>query len=116
MRYVTVPLSVRVNFGNDNVKIFATAGTDINILAGKQTSTSLSPASSEKINPVRTEGTRKQYLNGTIGAGVEIKAGKRLGILLMPQYRFPMGNMNEDGPVLTYPKTFSVTSGVRIGF
>jgi hypothetical protein len=27
-----------------------------------------------------------------------------------------MGNMNEDGPVLTYPKTFSVTSGIRIGF
>ena len=116
MRYVTIPLSVRVNFGNDKVKIFATAGTDFNVLAGKQTSTSLSPASGEKVNPVRTEGTRKQYLNGTVGAGIEIKAGKRLGIMLMPQYRFPMGNMNEDGPVLTYPKTFSVTSGVRIGF
>lgn len=116
MRYVTIPMSVRVNFGNDKVKIFATAGTDFNVLAGKQTSTSLSPASGEKVNPVRTEGTRKQYLNGTVGAGIEIKAGKRLGIMLMPQYRFPMGNMNEDGPVLTYPKTFSVTSGIRIGF
>jgi hypothetical protein len=116
MRYVTIPLSVRVNFGNDKVKIFATAGTDFNVLAGKQTSTSLSPASGERVNPVRTEGTRKQYLNGTVGAGIEIKAGKRLGIMLMPQYRFPMGNMNEDGPVLTYPKTFSVTSGIRIGF
>jgi hypothetical protein len=116
MRYVTIPLSVRVNFGNDKVKIFATAGSDINILAGKQTTTSLSPASGEKISPIRSEGTRKQYINGTLGAGVEIKAGKRLGILLMPQYRFPMGNMNEEGPVLTYPKTFSFTSGVRIGF
>lgn len=116
MRYVTLPLSVRVNFGNDKVKIFATAGTDVNILTGKKSSTSLSPTASEKVSPVRTEGTRKQYLNGTIGAGVEIRAGKRMGIMLMPQYRFPMGNMNEEGPVLTYPKTFSVTSGVRIGF
>lgn len=116
MRYLSIPLSVRVNVGNDKVKLFATAGTDINILAGKQTRTSLSASSSDKVSPIRTEGTRKQYLTGSLGAGVEIKAGKRLGIMLMPQYRFPLGNMNEEGPVLTYPKTFSVTSGVRIRF
>jgi hypothetical protein len=116
MRYLSIPLSVRVNFGNDRLRLFATAGTDINILASKQTSTSLSASSREKVNPVRSEGTRKQYINGTLGAGIEIRAGKRLGIMLMPQYRFPLGNMNEDGPVLTYPKTFSITSGVRIGF
>lgn len=116
MRYVSIPLSVRVNFGNDRLRLFATAGTDINILAGKQTSTSLSASSSDKVSPVRSEGTRKQYLNGTLGAGIEIRVGKRLGIMLMPQYRFPLGNINEDGPVLTYPKTFTVTSGLRIGF
>lgn len=115
MRYLSIPLSVRVNVGNDRLRLFATAGTDINILASKQTSTSLSASSREKVNPVRSEGTRKQYINGTLGAGIEIRAGKRLGIMLMPQYRFPLGNMNEDGPVLTYPKTFSITSGVRIG-
>ena len=116
MRYVSIPLSVRVNVGNEKVRLFATAGADVNILANKQTSTTFAGSSSDKVSPVRSEGTRKQYLNGTLGAGVEIKAGKRLGIMLMPQYRFPLGNMNEEGPVLTYPKTFSISSGVRIGF
>ena len=116
MRYVSIPLSVRVNLGNEKVRLFATAGADVNILANKQTSTTFAGSSSEKVSPVRSEGTRKQYLNGTLGAGVEIKAGKRVGIMLMPQYRFPLGNMNEEGPVLTYPKTFSISSGVRIGF
>lgn len=116
MRYVSIPLSVRVNVGNDKVRLFATAGADVNILAQKQTSTTFAGSSGEKISPVRSEGTRKQYLNGTLGAGVEIRAGKRVGIMLMPQYRFPLGNMNEEGPVLTYPKTFSLSSGVRIGF
>ncbi len=116
MRYVSIPLSVRVNFGNEKVRLFATAGADVNILASKQTSTTFAGSSREKVSPVRSEGTRKQYLNGTLGAGVEIKAGKRVGIMLMPQYRFPLGNMNEEGPVLTYPKTFSISSGVRIGF
>ena len=116
MRYISIPLSVRVNVGNEKVRLFATAGADVNILANKQTSTTFAGSSSDKVSPVRSEGTRKQYLNGTLGAGVEIKAGKRLGIMLMPQYRFPLGNMNEEGPVLTYPKTFSISSGVRIGF
>jgi hypothetical protein len=116
MRYVSIPLSVRVNVGNEKVRLFATAGADVNILANKQTSTTFAGSSSDKVSPVRSEGTRKQYLNGTLGAGVEIKAGKRLGIMLMPQYRFPLSNMNEEGPVLTYPKTFSISSGVRIGF
>lgn len=116
MRYVSIPLSLRVNFGSEKVRFFATAGADVNILAKKQTTTTFAGSSSDKISPVRSEGTRKQYLNGTLGAGVEIKAGKRLGIMLMPQYRFPLGNMNEEGPVLTYPKTFSISSGIRIGF
>ena len=116
MRYVSIPLSVRVNLGNEKVRLFATAGADVNILANKQTSTTFAGSSREKVSPVRSEGTRKQYVNGTLGAGIEIKAGKRLGIMLMPQYRFPLGNMNEEGPVLTYPKTFSISSGVRIGF
>ena len=116
MRYASIPLSVRVNFGSDRLLFFGTAGGDVNILTGKRTSTSLTPSSSEKVNPIRSEGTRKQYVSGSLGVGVEIKAGKRLGIILMPQYRFPLGIMNEEGPVKTYPKTFSVTSGVRIGF
>jgi hypothetical protein len=116
MRYASIPLSVRINFGSDRLLFFASAGGDMNILTGKRTSTSLTPSSSEKVNPIRSEGTRKQYVSGSLGVGVEIKAGKRLGIMLMPQYRFPLGIMNEEGPVKTYPKTFSVTSGVRIGF
>lgn len=116
MRYVSIPLAMRVNIIGDRVKLFATAGGDFNMLTDKQTSTSLSASSTEKVGQVRSEGTRKSYLNGSLGAGVEVKAGKRLSIILTPQYRFPLSNINEEGPVRTTQKTFSITSGIRFGF
>jgi hypothetical protein len=116
MRYASIPLTVRVNLGGERVKLFATAGGEYNILTGKETSTRLSAASGDKVRQVRSEGSRKSYLNGSLGAGVEIRTGKRLSIMVTPQYRFPLSNINEEGPVRTSQKTFSLTSGLRIGF
>jgi hypothetical protein len=116
MRYASIPVAILVNIGGDRVKLFATAGGEYNILTGKETSTSLSAASSDKVQQVRSEGTRKSYMNGSLGAGVEVRAGKRLSFMLTPQYRFPLSNINEESPVRTSQKTFSITSGLRIGF
>jgi hypothetical protein len=116
MRYASIPVAIRLNIGGDRVKLFATAGGEYNLLTGKKTSTSLSAASSDKVSQVRSEGTRKSYLNGSLGAGMEVRAGKRLSIIVTPQYRFPLSNINEEGPVRTSQKTFSITSGLRIGF
>jgi hypothetical protein len=53
-------------------------------------------------------------VNGTVGGGVDFRIGKRVGVVVMPQYRFALKSINEGAPVKSFPKTFSIISGLRI--
>jgi len=74
----------------------------------------LQAGSGEKFGQVRSEGLRSNFIQGMIGGEVDIRIGKRTGLVVMPQNRFALKTINEQGPVKSYPKTFSLLSGLRI--
>jgi hypothetical protein len=112
-RYASIPLQVKFNAGKQRLRYYGLAGIDLNLLAGKNART-MQVGMMEKTVPVRSEGLRSNYVNGVIGGGVDIRLGKRTALSIIPQYRFALRTVNEQSPVQTFPKSFSILSGLRI--
>ncbi len=114
MRYASIPFAIKATFGNGRIRYSAVGGMDMNFLVNGRSSTMLQAGNGEKFRQVRSEGLRSNFIQGMIGGEVEIRIGKRTGLVVMPQYRFALKTINEHGPVKSYPKTFSLVSGLRI--
>jgi hypothetical protein len=114
MRYASIPFSLKATFGNGRIRYSASGGMDMNFLVKGRSTTMLQAGSGEKFGQVRSEGLRSNFIKGMIGGEVDIRIGKRTGLVVMPQYRFALKTINEHGPVKSYPKTFSLLSGLRI--
>ena len=114
MRYAQIPLAMHASFGNGRLRYFTTAGLDFNFLADYKSSTVLQTGNGERSGEIRSEGLQSTFVNGTVGGGVDFRIGKRVGVVVMPQYRFALKSINEGAPVKSFPKTFSIVSGLRI--
>jgi hypothetical protein len=115
-RYASIPLHLMYHVGNGRLKFFGMAGAEMNILVNRNATTTFQNAASLPLGMVRAEGLRPTTVNAVMGAGLELGVGKRMALSVIPQYRTALRSANEQGPVKTYPKTFSVAAGVRVRF
>lgn len=115
-RYATIPVHLLYRVGSGRVRGFAMAGADVNILVNRNATTTFQNASGLTFGTVRAEGLKPTTVNAVVGAGVELGLGRRMAITVMPQYRVALNSPNVDAPVKTYPKTLSLTAGLRVSF
>ena len=113
-RYASIPFALKAIFGNGRIRYSAAGGMDINFLVNGRSSTMLQAGNGEKFGQVRPEGMRSNFIQGMIGGEVDIRIGKRTGLVVKPAYRLALKTINEHCPVKSYPKTFSLVSGLRI--
>lgn len=115
-RYASIPLHLMYHLGNGRLKVYGLVGAEMNLLVGRNATTTFQNAASQQLGMVRAEGLRPTMVNAVMGAGLELGIGKRLSLNVIPQYRTALRNANEEGPVKSYPKTLSVAAGLRVGF
>jgi len=115
-RYASIPVHLLYHAGKGKARFFALAGAEVNLLVNRIATTSFQNAAGLTFGTVRSEGLRPSTVNAVAGAGIEVGIGKRLSITVMQMYRMALKSPNVDGPVKTYPKTLSVSAGLRVGF
>lgn len=118
LRYLTVPLAVKLYGGNTRFSYFATAGLEYNVLLSKDMKASLPQVLPQRpglvVGPARSEGVTQNFTKGMVGAGVDLRLSKRFALTLMPQYRFALSSSSQGTPIATYPNSFSVVTGLKI--
>jgi hypothetical protein len=115
-RYASIPVHLLYHAGRGKARFFALAGAEVNLLVNRSATTFFQNTAGLSFGTVRSEGLRPSTVNAVAGAGVDIGIGKQMSITVMPMYRMALKSPNMDGPVKTYPKTISVSAGIRIGF
>ena len=118
LRYLTIPLALKLYGGTARFSYFATAGLEYTVLLSKDMKASLPQVLPQRpgqvVGPARSEGVTQNFTKGMVGAGVDLRLSKRFALTLMPQYRFALNSSSQGAPVSSYPNSFSVTTGLKI--
>ncbi len=113
LNYINIPLSFSYHFGGKKFHLFATAGAGLNILTDQYLETGLHNYNYDEEQSIATN-LKSNYFNGTIGAGIDWRAFKKISFIFSPQYQFGLTPMNENMPVKAYPRTFNLQMGMQI--
>jgi hypothetical protein len=116
LNYITVPLALTYYFGNNKWSFYAMAGGDANFLLGQDLTTGLNGASYYGKKSTAPVGLNNVYVNGILGGGVNYSLNRWLGLTVSPSYKFALNPINKDMPFKAYPRSLSLSGGVRISF
>jgi hypothetical protein len=113
LNYINIPLSLTYHFGGKKFHLFATAGAGLNVLTDQYLETGLSNYNYDEHESIATN-LKSNYFNGTIGAGINWQAFRKMSFIFSPQYQFAISPMNENMPVKAYPRIFNMQLGMQI--
>ena len=116
LQYLQVPLSLRYTFiSKGALQLYGITGATANLLTRGQVNATISNGSiKENVSANTINGLNKLYWGLHLGAGLEYKTGKRLGVYLSPTYSFGITPINKETPVSTRLRQFSVMGGLRL--
>jgi hypothetical protein len=117
LHYITVPLALTYYFGNKKWSFYALAGGEANILHGQDLTTGLYGAAyyGKKSSPTPI-GLNNVYINGVLGGGINYSLNRWLGLTFSPTYKFALNPINKDMPFKAYPRSLSLSGGLRVSF
>lgn len=112
LNYINIPLNVKWHFGNSKLQFFAAAGAGMNFLLNQDLNAGL--MHQYHYEGGRAANLKSSFFNGMIGAGMNYSISERIGLTLSPQYQFAITPMNENMPVKSLPRSFTVQAGLQI--
>lgn len=115
LRYLGIPAAVSYRLSTGRFSFRPSLGVGLNILAGGETSTRLSPsAGSESAATAAIDGLKPAYLDGQIGFGIEYGLSKKITVGLRPNARVAITPINTETPVRSYQDFLGLEAGLRV--
>ena len=116
LQYTGIPVAVKYNIVKGKFSFNALAGVSTNFLVNGKIETTLEKGGNNEIDIVNNiQCLKKIYFSGLTGFGVECKFSKMLALSFAPTFRFALNSINQGAPVKSYPNSFGLAVGLKIG-
>ena len=116
LRYIALPIGIKyqISTGSFNVNVFS--GLSVNFLTrGKLETTLENDTDNEKEFLKSIKGLKKIYFSGLAGFGVDYNLSKTLTIIFAPTLKFALNSINHGSIVKSYPNSFGLETGLKVG-
>lgn len=116
LRYVGIPVAVKYSIEKARLIFNVKAGVSMNFLTKGRIETEVEKGANNETEVIdNLHGLKKLYSSGLASAGVDYLLNKRIAITFEPTWRFALNAINKDAPVKSYPRSFGLAVGVRMG-
>ena len=116
LNYINIPLALKYTITKGKFSFNGMAGFSTNILTVGKIETTLKKGfnnESEVVNKLL--GLKNIYFSSLVGLGLDYKFNKKMAFSFAPTLRFALNSINKDAPVKSYPNTFGLVLGLKIG-
>ena len=116
LNYIGIPLALKYNVAKKKFTFTVSAGISANILTKGKIETTLEKGFNNEAEVVdNLQGLKKVYFSGSTSLGVDYRLNKKLALSFAPTYRFALNSINKNAPVKSYPNSFGLMVGLKIG-
>jgi len=116
LQYIGIPVAVKFNIVKGNFSFNALAGLSTNFLTKGKIETTVEKGFNNETEVVNNiQGLKKIYFSGLTGLGVEYKFSKSMALSFAPTFRFALNSINQNTSVKSYPNSFGLIVGLKIG-
>ncbi len=116
LKYINIPLALKYTITKGKFSFNGMAGFSTNILTVGKIETTLKKGFNNELQAVdKLYGLKNIYFSGLAGLGLDYKFNKKVAFSFAPTLRFALNSINKDAPVKSYPNTFGLVLGLKIG-
>ena len=116
LQYIGIPLAIKYNTIKGKFNFNAFAGTSVNFLIKGKIETLVERGTDNEAEVINNlQGLKKIYFSGSAGIGMEYSLNKKIALTFSPTIRFALNSINKNAPVKSYPNSFGLSSGIKIG-
>lgn len=116
LSYLGIPAIAKYSIAKGKFLFNAGAGVSVNFLLQGKIKTEVENGSNKETQVINNlEGLKNMYLGGIATAGVNYQVSHQIALVFEPSWRFPLNAINKDAIVKSYPFSFGLVTGVRLG-
>ncbi len=116
LRYIDIPVAAKYNIEKGKLIFNVKAGVTANFLTKGRIETEVKKGADHETEVIENlQGLKKFYLSGLASAGVDYMLNKKAALTFEPTWRFALNAINKGAPVKSYPRSFGLAVGVRMG-
>jgi hypothetical protein len=112
--YIGVPVSINYTIKAGKFLIKPGVGFSLNFLTGNHSATNFNLNASNEKESANISGLKNNYLDGSLGLGIEYRLNRRISAGIRPLMRWALSSINKNTPVKTYQNYTSLETGLKI--
>ncbi|MEO6456269.1 MAG: outer membrane beta-barrel protein [Ginsengibacter sp.] len=116
LQYIGIPLAIKYNTIKGNFNFNAFAGTSLNFLIKSTIETLVEKGTDNEVEVLnKLRGLKRIYFSALAGIGMEYGLNRKFALVFSPTIRFALNSINKNAPVKSYPNSFGLSAGIKMG-